>query len=275
MKDKISLAGDLGSGKSTLSKILVERLGMEYYSTGTICREVAARHGISVGEMNKYMETHPELDHEIDDGLAALSEVDKPLLIDSRMAWHFTKGTFRVYLSTDLLTSAARIHAAGRAEEHFDSLDEAAEKIRMRQESESRRYLEFYGVSNLDLSNYDLVIDTTHATPYQVADRLCDSFRAWQEDKSYRGCFLSSLRLSYPDEETGDPVRSAAIAEEIEAGVLPTVDVFQVGHEFHISGDPTVALGYALTDVLYVPCRLVEPTEADLSRDYASMTNSL
>ena len=116
MKDKISLAGDLGSGKSTLSKILTERLGMEYYSTGTICREVATRHGISVGEMNKYMETHPELDHEIDDGLSALSEVDRPLLIDSRMAWHFTKGTFRVYLSTDLLTSAARIHAAGRAD---------------------------------------------------------------------------------------------------------------------------------------------------------------
>jgi cytidylate kinase len=275
MKDKISLAGDLGSGKSTLSKILVERLGMEYYSTGTICREVATRHGISVGEMNKYMETHPELDHEIDDGLAALSEIDRPLLIDSRMAWHFTKGTFRVYLSTDLLTSAARIHAAGRAEEHFESLEEAAEKIRMRQESESRRYLEFYGVSNLNLVNYDLVIDTTHATPEQVADRLCDSFRAWQEDKSYRGCFLSSLRLSYPDEETGDPVRMGAIAEDIEAGVLPVVDVFQDGHEFRVAGDPTVALAYSLTEVLYVPCRLVSPTDADLAREYAPMANSL
>ena len=65
------------------------------------------------------------------------------------------------------------------------------------------------------------------------------------------------------------------ISEEIEAGVLPTVDVFQVGHEFHVSGDPTVALAYALTDVLYVPCRLVTPTEADLARDYAPMANSL
>ena len=31
MKGKISLAGDLGSGKSTVSKIIIDRLGAEYY----------------------------------------------------------------------------------------------------------------------------------------------------------------------------------------------------------------------------------------------------
>ena len=181
MSEKISLAGDLGSGKSTLSRILVERLGMEYYSTGNICREVAARHHISVVEMNRYMETHPELDHEIDDGLAALSDDPRPLLIDSRMAWHFTRGTFRVYLSTALEVSAARIHAAGRSDEHFTSVEETAEKIRQRQESESRRYLSFYGVDNRDLSHYDLIVDTTYASPEAVADCVCEAFAAWCE----------------------------------------------------------------------------------------------
>ena len=275
MKDKISLAGDLGSGKSTLSKILIDRLGMEYYSTGTICREVAARHGMTVVEMNQHMETHPELDREIDDGLAALSELDRPLLIDSRMAWHFTKGTFRVYLSTELLTSAARIHAAGRAEEHFGSVEETAEKIRTRQESESKRYREFYGVDNLNLFNYDLVVDTTHASPDEVADCLCAAYRNWQKDRSYRGCFLSPLRISYPDEETGDAEKTAILSEEIEAGARPEVEVFQVGHDFCIHGDPTTALAYALTDLLYIPCRLVEPDESDRARNYAPMCNSL
>ena len=275
MKDKISLAGDLGSGKSTLSKILVERLGMEYYSTGTICREVAARHGMTVVEMNQHMETHPELDREIDDGLAALSEVDRPLLIDSRMAWHFTKGTFRVYLSTELLTSAARIHAAGRTEEHFGSVEETAEKIRTRQESESKRYREFYGVDNLNLFNYDLVVDTTYAAPEEVADCLCSAFDAWQNDRNYRGCFLSPLRLSYPDEEAPNAQDIVRVSEEIEAGARPEVEVFQRGHDFCLHGDPTLALAYTLAGVLYIPCRLVEADEADRGRDYAPMRDSL
>lgn len=275
MQDKISLAGDLGSGKSTLSKILTEKLGMEYYTTGAICREVAARHGMTVVEMNQYMETHPELDREIDDGLAALSQVDRPLLIDSRMAWHFTAGTFRVYLSTELTVSAARIHAAGRAEEHFSGVEETAEKIRVRQESESRRYQEFYGVNNLDLRNYDLIVDTTYATPETVADCVAAAFAAWQQDKNYRACFLSPLRLFYPDEVTAEGEEIGRLSDEIEGGARPTVAVFCRDRRFCVKGDPTVALAYALTDLPFVPCRLEEAEESDLARDYAPMADSL
>ena len=59
MQDKISLAGDLGSGKSTVSAIIVDRIGAEYYSTGAIVRSIAQKHGMSVVELNVYMETHP------------------------------------------------------------------------------------------------------------------------------------------------------------------------------------------------------------------------
>ena len=97
MDNKISLAGDLGSGKSTVSAILIERLGAKYYSTGAIVRSIADSRNMTVVELNKYMETHPEIDHEIDAGIAALSESPESLIIDSRMAWHFTKGTFKVY----------------------------------------------------------------------------------------------------------------------------------------------------------------------------------
>ena len=60
MTEKISLAGDLGSGKSTVSDILISRLGAEYYSTGAIVRAIAEGRGMTVTELNKYMETHPD-----------------------------------------------------------------------------------------------------------------------------------------------------------------------------------------------------------------------
>ena len=107
----------------------------------------------------------------------ALSDVDKPLLIDSRMAWHFVRDTFRVYLSTEVAVSAARILGAGRAEEQFASVEEAEEKIRQRRDSEKKRYMELYGVNNKDPFNYDLVLDTTYATPAEIAACIADSFR--------------------------------------------------------------------------------------------------
>ena len=97
MYNKISLAGDLGSGKSTVSDILISKLGAEYYSTGSIVRGVAEKMNMTVVELNKYMETHPEIDTMIDDGLRELSSDPRLLIIDSRMAWHFTEGTFKVY----------------------------------------------------------------------------------------------------------------------------------------------------------------------------------
>ena len=108
---KISLAGDLGSGKSTVGKILAEKLGAEVYSTGTIQRAIALKMGMTTLQLNQYMETHPEIDGMIDDGLRALEHEDKKLIIDSRMAWHFVPSSFSVYMAADPYISAERSDA--------------------------------------------------------------------------------------------------------------------------------------------------------------------
>ena len=179
MNVKISLAGDLGSGKSTVADILIRELGAEYYSTGAIVRSIAAKRGMTVVELNLYMETHPEIDIEIDDGLKALGSVDKSMVIDSRMAWHFTEGTFKVYLSTDPETSALRIMHANRAGEHAASLEATIAETRARRESEKKRYMTQYGVDIKDLTNYDLIVDTTVATPSEVASAIIVSMNEW------------------------------------------------------------------------------------------------
>ena len=123
---KISLAGDLGSGKSTVGKLLAARFGAEVYSTGTIQRAIALEMGMTTLQLNQYMETHPEIDGKIDDGLRALEGTEKNLVIDSRMAWHFVPSSFSVYMAADPYVSAARIMNAGRESEPFASVEEAA-----------------------------------------------------------------------------------------------------------------------------------------------------
>ncbi len=273
MKDKISLAGDLGSGKSTVSDILIDKLGAEYYSTGAIVRSIAEKRGMTVTELNVYMETHPEIDTEIDDGLVALSDVDKLLIIDSRMAWHFTKGTFKIYLSTDIETSALRIMNANRKGEHAATLEETIEQTRARRASEKKRYLTQYGVDIKDLSNYSLIVDTTVATPDEVAECIISGFEKWKNDRSYKAVFISPERLNYPD-ETADSEQIAALSARLDSGEsIPEVKVFEEDGEFYLADGLASALAYSFNMAGYIPAVLVngDPT----GKEYVKMKNSL
>ncbi len=272
MNSKISLAGDLGSGKSTVSALLTEALGAEYYSTGSIVRKIAEERGMTVVELNKYMETHPEIDTMIDDGIRALSGDPRPLIIDSRMAWHFTEGTFRVYLSTDIETSALRIMNAGRRGEHAATLEETVADTRARRASEQKRYSERYGVDIKDLSNYSLVVDTTVATPTEVAAAIVSSLRIWESDPSYSRVLVSPERLNFPEDAPEADV--PALADALERGEeLPEVLVSESFGEFYIESGDATALAYAFNMHTFIPARLV-PHSAD-GRKFVRMKNSI
>ena len=272
MQDKISLAGDLGSGKSTVADILIKRLSAEYYSTGAIVRSIAAEKGMTVGELNKYMETHPEIDHEIDAGIAALSEDERFLIIDSRMAWHFTKGTFKVYLSCDIETSALRIMYANRQGEHSTTLEETIDCTRSRRESEKKRYTEQYGVDIKDLSNYSLIVDTSVATPDQVAGCIIDAFAKWQQDKSYNRVFLSPERLHFPERELDGDLLSPSVARLERGEELSDITVCERDGEFYLVDGFESAMAYVFRFSTFIPARLVK---AEPDGEYVRMRNSL
>ena len=270
---KISLAGDLGSGKSTVSKILIERLGASYYSTGAICRAIAASHGMTIVEMNKYMETHPEIDHEIDDGLRALSDKNENMIIDSRMAWHFVKDTFRVYMTTELEESAKRILRANREGDHASSLEEMAEEIRARKASERLRYREQYGVDCKDLSNYDLVVDSTYASPEDVAACILTAFDAWRADKTRRQAYICPRRFFYPDEGT-DEGRAVQLSELLDEGqTVGEAHAVECDGEIYLTDFAEIALAHAISDLPLVPTRLTVGKKP--AGDFVRMTDTL
>lgn len=273
MKDKISLAGDLGSGKSTVSKIIIDRLGAEYYSTGALVRSVAEKHGMTVVELNKYMETHPEIDHEIDDGLKALSDDDRFLIIDSRMAWHFTRGTFKVYLTIDIETGAFRIMNANRDGEHRATLEETVKDTRDRRASEKLRYMEQYGVDIKDLTNYTLIVDTTYATPDEIAEVIMSSFAEWQSNRDFTRTYICPSRLNYIDDEADAPTVER-LSELLDMGEsIPEVTVFEEDGEFYVESGLESALAYAFNMDTFVPARLVKGERGE--RKYVKMKNSL
>ncbi|MDR1796487.1 MAG: AAA family ATPase [Clostridiales Family XIII bacterium] len=209
MPIRITLTGDLGSGKSTVAKELHSAYGLSLFSTGAIQRGIAVEKGMTTFELNKYAETHPEIDARIDGELAALSDRDEDMAIDSRMGWHFVRGTFRVFLTADETVAAGRVAGDARGPaETYESIEDTILSLRGRKASENFRYAEKYGVDCFDMNNYDCVVDTTAITPEQAAAHIMAQYEAWQGGKESPRLWLSRYCL-YPVASEGGGAASA------------------------------------------------------------------
>jgi predicted cytidylate kinase len=171
----IALSGELGSGKSSVARLLADALGARRVSTGEAQRQIAAQRGISTLELNRIAETDPTIDEEIDSIFRSLAELSEPLVVDSRLAWHFLPAAAKVHLIVDPEVAAARIlqREATKAE-RYGSMSEALARIADRADSERHRFQTIYDVDIFRLSNYDLVVDTTRASPDEVARAVLD-----------------------------------------------------------------------------------------------------
>ena len=179
---QISITGKLGSGKSTVCKMIRDRYDYEIFSTGAIQREVAREMGISTLELNKRMKQDHSLDTRIDEATTRLSRErrDCRLIFDSRMAWHFAEDTFKIFLTVDPTVAAQRVMANPRdSEERYRSVEEARDKLVERSRVEQSRFRELYGVDYCDYGNYNLVVDSSARTPEEIVDIIWEAFRAF------------------------------------------------------------------------------------------------
>lgn len=166
---KITITGDLGSGKSAVSKILCQKTGFPYVSTGQIQRQLAADMGMDTLEMNRRADWDPTIDERIDGIFIGLGKDENSYVVDSRLAWFFLPRSFKIYLQVDVQVAVRRILAdPNRNSEQYKNEAEAIEKIRARKQSENARFLKKYGADCANLHNFDLVLDTTQRAPEEV-----------------------------------------------------------------------------------------------------------
>ncbi len=180
----ITLTGNLGSGKSTIANIMSEKYGFEIYSTGKIQRELAEERGLTVLEMNKLMQQDHSFDNIIDDRTTQLSiESKKDLFFDSRLAWHFAKNAFKVFLSVSIDEASRRVFNDNKRGnvESYKSIEETKANLIERAHTEDVRYKELYDLNYFDLNNYDLVLDSTFTKPDILAEVILNEKKAYEE----------------------------------------------------------------------------------------------
>lgn len=183
----ISITGNLGSGKSSICRILKER-GFDIISAGSIFRELAVEQGMSVEDFNqKVNEDIKRGDHSVDDMIdqrtARINRERDNVVFDSRLAWNFAPDSFKVFVMVDIEEAARRVyHDSLRSDsETYDSPLSCRQGLVHRQQMEKQRFKELYQIDYYRMSNYNLVIESTSASPEDVAQEMIRSFQAYRE----------------------------------------------------------------------------------------------
>lgn len=210
----ITITGNLGSGKSSIAKILKEQ-GYEIVSTGNIFRQLAMEKGLSVEEFNKQVNEATQrgdrsVDKLIDDTTTKIGKEKDHIIFDSRLAWNFVPDSFKIFVITDIDEASRRVfHDSMRANsESYDSQDTCKKALIHRQEMETVRYQDIYHIDYYDMSNYNLVIESTNAAPAELAEEILGQLAAFEKGAFHKKMELnpSSIYMTPQTQDEGEMI---------------------------------------------------------------------
>ncbi len=152
----VAVSGLPGSGKTTLAKALAEILGLRYVSLGMIFRSIAKERGLTLEELSRIAEKNRNID-ELIDGRARDEARKGCVVVDGHISVWVLKDLAHLKI---LVTAPHDVRVKRVASRDGTSLKDAEREVSTREESERRRFREYYGI---DVSNYevaDLIINT-------------------------------------------------------------------------------------------------------------------
>jgi len=158
---RITIAGKIGSGKSTVSKYLAEKFHLKRYGMGDMMRQMALDRGMTIAELNKAGEKEEWTDRQVDEYQKKLAKEDN-FIIDGRLSWHFIPDSIKVFLTVNSFVGAQRVMKdKRRSEKGYKSIEEAKKADEERVKSDVKRYKNLYGIDPYKIENYDIIIDTS------------------------------------------------------------------------------------------------------------------
>jgi cytidylate kinase len=173
----ITISGLAGSGKSSVAKLVAQKLGYPHYSAGDIQRQLAREHNLTITEWGKLEMDDEKYDKMVDSRFKKIAQQQKDAVIDAWLGAYFARHALNIFLTCDEQERARRRLHHKRQEEQFEKLEHTMRDMRQRTEYNRKRWLDFYEFDFLNMDNYDYVIDTTNLTIGQVADRIVSLVR--------------------------------------------------------------------------------------------------
>ena len=175
----LTVSGPPGSGKSTNAAALAAAFDLDHVSGGDIFRELAAERGLSPVEFNELAEEDDQIDRDLDARLREIAVEDDDVVLESRLAGWLAgdHADVKIWLDAPLAVRAERI-----ADREDKSVAVAREETERREQSERKRYQEYYNIDIAELSIYDITYNTARWGPEAVQRMLTTAVEAYDPD---------------------------------------------------------------------------------------------
>jgi predicted cytidylate kinase len=171
---RIVLSGNAGSGKTTVGKLLAERLNIEFLSVGQICREKALAQGMDINQFQEYLRSDEEFDKAMDGYIAEYTQSRSSYILDYRLGFYFLPESYKVLLKVSDDVAFGRISNRNGRDENLvtGSSAEMMLLLKTRNELMRQRFIKVYQVDFLDEGRYDLVLDTSIVSPERILEEI-------------------------------------------------------------------------------------------------------
>jgi len=171
----ITVSGLPGSGTTTASELLSKETGMKLVSSGEVFREMAMEKDMSLEEFSDLAEKNKGIDKKLD--YRMVQKAEEGMILEGRLTGHLLarseKEAYKVWLTAPLDVRIDRISER----EGVKDKDVLKERVLKREKSEKKRYEEYYDIDLIDISIYDIIIDSENNSPESIVEKIIEGAR--------------------------------------------------------------------------------------------------
>jgi len=145
INNKITLSGLAGSGKSTVGKLLAEKLNSKFYSAGNISRDFAyKKYNMTINKFQILCDKDSSIDKGLDEEFRTFGKLHSKFIMDYRLGFHFIDNSFNIFLAVSNEEAINRVYKEKRKGLLNSTYNQISELINTRNYKMRQRFLKLF-----------------------------------------------------------------------------------------------------------------------------------